>query len=91
MFFQFIFFNAGSYYEDNLHTKIVKTARRRKRRRKIYSKSFDQLIILGRYFVYFFGPDFEYTWSDANTLIPYSGLQDFIRQAETSVQNVCLS
>ena len=46
------------------------------------------MIISGRYFVYFYGPDFEYTWSDANTLIPYSGLQDFIQQAETAVQNV---
>jgi len=47
-------------------------------------------IFSGRYFVYFFGPDFEYTWSDANSLIPYSGLDEFIRHAETSVQNVRL-
>jgi hypothetical protein len=51
---------------------------------------FNSLIILGRYFVYFFGPDFEYTWTDASFMIPYSGLEAFIQQAETSVQNVCL-
>jgi hypothetical protein len=28
----------GSYYEDNIHTKIVKPARRRKKRRNDYSK-----------------------------------------------------
>ncbi|UJR14905.1 hypothetical protein I4U23_001889 [Adineta vaga] len=62
----------GAYYENNIHTKVIKTARRKKKR---------------VYFVYFFGPDFEYTWTHANFLIPYAGLDDFIRQAETSVQN----
>jgi len=51
---------------------------------------FDKIFVLGRYFVYFFGPDFEYTWSDVHSLIPYSGLDEFIRHAQTSVQNVCL-
>ncbi|CAF0871664.1 unnamed protein product [Adineta ricciae] len=62
----------GSYYEDKIHTKIMKTARRGKRR---------------AYFVYFFGPDFEYAWLQTNALMPYAGLEDFIRHAETSIQN----
>ncbi|CAF3644340.1 unnamed protein product [Rotaria sp. Silwood1] len=61
----------GSYYEDYIHTKIVKTPRRPKKR---------------IYFVYFFGPAFEYTWTNANALIAYSGLDEFIKQAEISVQ-----
>ncbi|CAF4369450.1 unnamed protein product, partial [Rotaria sp. Silwood2] len=56
---------------DYIHTKIVKTPRRPKKR---------------LYFVYFFGPAFEYAWIHANTLIPYSGLEEFIRHAQTSVQ-----
>lgn len=51
----------------------------------------DRFIVLGRYFVYFFGPDFEYSWTDAHTLIPYSGLEEFIKHAEISVQNVCVN
>ncbi|CAF4179623.1 unnamed protein product, partial [Rotaria sordida] len=62
----------GSYYEDNLYTKIVKTPRRPKKR---------------LYFVYFFGPAFEYAWTNANSLIAYSGLDEFIRQAQICVQN----
>ncbi|CAF1675674.1 unnamed protein product [Rotaria magnacalcarata] len=62
----------GSYYEDNLHTKVVKTAHRAKKR---------------LYFVYFFGPAFEYTWAHPHHLMAYSGLDDFIQQAESSVQN----
>ncbi|CAF4175532.1 unnamed protein product [Rotaria socialis] len=62
----------GSYYEDNLHTKVVKTAHRPKKR---------------LYFVYFFGPAFEYTWAHPHHLMAYSGLDDFIQQAESSVQN----
>ncbi|CAF1107258.1 unnamed protein product [Adineta steineri] len=62
----------GSYYEDNIHTKILKTNHRGKKR---------------SYFLYFFGPTFEYIWTAANLLVPYSGLDEFIRHAETSVQN----
>jgi hypothetical protein len=45
-------------------------------------------IFSGLYFVYFFGPAFEYTWTNASALIPYFGLDEFIQQAQTSVQNV---
>jgi hypothetical protein len=48
------------------------------------------VIFSGLYFVYFFGPAFEYTWTQANLLVPYSGLDEFIRYAEVSVQNVRL-
>lgn len=49
---------------------------------------FDRVHLSGRYFVYFFGPDFEYSWSDTYAMIPYSSLEDFIKQAEINVQKV---
>ncbi|CAF0871218.1 unnamed protein product [Didymodactylos carnosus] len=39
-----------------------------------------------QYFVYFYGPYFEYSWVFTASLLKYSGLDDFIRNAETAVQ-----
>jgi hypothetical protein len=38
------------------------------------------------YFVYFYGPTFEFAWARSNTLLSYQGLDGFIKQAETAVQ-----
>ena len=46
-------------------------------------------MISGRYFVYFFGPDFEYSWAEIQAMIPYSGLEDFMKHAEIIIQKVC--
>ena len=83
-------FYLGSYYEDYVHTRVLKFGARAKRRMSLrcpLKLSLD-LLDLGSYFVYFFGPAFEYVWTKINSSLPYKGLADFIQHAETAVEKV---
>jgi len=61
----------GCFYEDFLSSRVLKYGAKWKRR---------------SYFVYFFGPSFEYVWTQTNQTLPYEGLDGFIRHAEEQVE-----
>lgn len=44
-----------------------------------------------QYFVYFYGKYLEYAWLPTSALLKYAGLDSFIQNAETAVQQVDLS
>jgi hypothetical protein len=41
-----------------------------------------------QYFVYFYGKYLEYAWISTRSLINYAGLNNFIQNAESAVQQV---